>query len=217
MGHQVRSVADCDHSGSARSHGSTAAASDRVVPEIDHAEGRRLERRQGHKVFETDGHLSLVSSLGPSPCLGIQRLTYDRRRLQGWCLSLRANSVSLVVPSSKASRRSFKKCGPSVRPLPDSLLRTIRSHRYMSTGLKIENAQPSIVHVPREVGPDDVERFFREVVKRQGGPPPQLLLCFLTSKPNPFYAPIKMFGDVVVGCATQCALISKAVTGNAQC
>ncbi|GAA5839913.1 hypothetical protein JCM3766R1_004719 [Sporobolomyces carnicolor] len=88
--------------------------------------------------------------------------------------------------------------------------------KMMALGLKIENAQPSIVHVPREVGPDDVERFFREVVKRQGGPPPQLLLCFLTTKPNPFYAPIKMFGDVVVGCATQCALISKAATGNAQ-
>ncbi|GAA6012880.1 hypothetical protein JCM11491_006211 [Sporobolomyces phaffii] len=83
-------------------------------------------------------------------------------------------------------------------------------------GLGVDVAQPRIVHVPRDVGPGDVDQFFRATVRAQGGPAPQLLLCFLPSKPNPYYAAIKMFGDIVVGCATQCALIAKAAEGKAQ-
>ncbi|GAA5876643.1 hypothetical protein JCM16303_003610 [Sporobolomyces ruberrimus] len=83
-------------------------------------------------------------------------------------------------------------------------------------GLTVKNARPAIVYVPRDVSPGELGRFFRETVQKLGGPPPELLLCFLPSKPNPFYGPIKMFGDIVVGCATQCVFIPKAAKGNAQ-
>jgi hypothetical protein len=86
-----------------------------------------------------------------------------------------------------------------------------------SLGLTVKNARPAIVYVPRDVSPGELGRFFRETVQKLGGPPPELLLCFLPSKPNPFYGPIKMFGDIVVGCATQCVFIPKAAKGNAQC
>ncbi|GAA5844204.1 hypothetical protein JCM11251_006715 [Rhodosporidiobolus azoricus] len=88
-------------------------------------------------------------------------------------------------------------------------------------GVRVANPQPSIHQAPPSIRPDQIQSFIRGKVKPPGTPdagfkPPDLLVCYLATKPSPFYAPIKQLGDIQVGCATQCLNIEKVKRGNPQ-
>ncbi|GAA5861267.1 hypothetical protein JCM1840_003135 [Sporobolomyces johnsonii] len=85
-----------------------------------------------------------------------------------------------------------------------------------SLGVAVPKAPPTITYVPQPMAPQNIDAFIRQTVGKQGGPPPQLLVCYLPRKPSPEYGAIKRFGDVATGAATQCLNIPKAKKGNPQ-
>ncbi|BGP17240.1 hypothetical protein JCM10213v2_005258 [Rhodosporidiobolus nylandii] len=91
-------------------------------------------------------------------------------------------------------------------------------------GLRIGNLRPQIHYAPPNLAPNQVDAFFRSKVTPNGPAPPgfkalqgpELLVCYLPTKPSPYYAPIKRFSDQIVGCASQCLNIQKARRANQQ-
>ncbi|GAA6005920.1 hypothetical protein JCM10207_007275 [Rhodosporidiobolus poonsookiae] len=99
----------------------------------------------------------------------------------------------------------------------DSLAQALRA-----LGVGVSDSKPQIHYTPSQLRPidDDVSSFIRSKVRPpNAGPsfqPPQLLVCYLPTKPNPFYATIKRFGDKTVGVATQCLNIPKVRRADLQ-
>ncbi|GAA5918294.1 hypothetical protein JCM6882_006321 [Rhodosporidiobolus microsporus] len=86
-------------------------------------------------------------------------------------------------------------------------------------GVTVANPHPSIFFAPPGIPPSDVDAFIRFSLKPPGMTveefkAPQLLVCFVASRPSPLYPPIKRFGDMTVGVATQCLLIERAAKGG---